>query len=125
MPLQGSRNDKERLTVCAQKHRLPAFCRLRDKGIYSPAAAIQFKKFLQVFLNGSDLPPDLLLLMKGLIAWTGSYIGELALFAMYVCTASVHTYIARTPKRTIYAILYVTKVLISQAHRFDQVAMVR
>lgn len=55
----------------------------------------------------------------------GPYIGELALFAMYVSTASVHAYIAKTPKRTIYAILYTTKVLVSQAHRFDQVAMVR
>ena len=78
-----------------------------------------------MFLNGSDLHPDLLLLVKGLIARTRPYIGELALFAMYVCTASVHTYIAKTPKRTIYAILYATKVLISQAHRFDQVATVR
>ena len=47
------------------------------------------------------------------------YMGELALFAMYVCTSSVRTYIAKTPKRAIYAILYATKVLVSQAHRFD------
>ena len=78
-----------------------------------------------MFLNGSDLHPDLLLLVKGLIAWTGLYIGEFALFAMYVCTASVRTYIAKTPKRAIYAILYATKMLISQAHRFAQVATVR
>ena len=44
---------------------------------------------------------------------------------MYVRTGAVHTYIAKTPKRTIYAILYTTKVLVSQAHRFDQVARVR
>ena len=69
--------------------------------------------------------PDLLLLVKGFIAWTGPYIGEFALFAVYVCTTSVHTYIAKTPKRTIYAILHATKVLVSQAHRFDQVATVR
>ena len=55
----------------------------------------------------------------------GPYIGELALFAMYVRTEAVHTYIAKTQKRTIYAILCAPKVLISQAHRFDQVATVR
>ena len=80
---------------------------------------------MQAFLNGSDLHPDLLLLVKGLITWTGPYIGELALFAVYVRTEAVHTYIAKTPKRTIYAILYNAKVRVSQAHRFDQVAMVR
>ena len=32
-------------------------------------------------------------------------------FAMYVHTESVHTYIAKTPKRTIYAILYDDKVV--------------
>ena len=112
MPLQGSISDKERLTVCAQKHRLSAFCCLRNKGIESPAAAAQSKNFLQAFRNGSDLPPDLLLLVKGLIAGTGPYIGEFALFAVYVCTTSVRTYIAKTPKRTIYAILYAAKVLI-------------
>ena len=32
-------------------------------------------------------------------------------FAMYVRTESVHTYIAKTPKRTIYAILYDDKVV--------------
>ena len=37
--LRGSISDKERLTVCAKKHRLPAFSCLRNKGIESPAAA--------------------------------------------------------------------------------------
>jgi len=32
----------------------------------SPAAAAQFKKFLQAFPNGSDLYPGFLLLVKGL-----------------------------------------------------------
>ena len=32
-------------------------------------------------------------------------------FAMYVRTELVHTYIAKSPKRTIYAILYNTKVV--------------
>ena len=37
--------------------------------------------------------------------------GELGLFAMYVCTSSVRTYIAKTLKRTIYATLYDSKVV--------------
>ena len=40
------------------------------------------------------------------------YMGEFGLFAMYVCTKSVRTYIAKSPKRTIYAILYGTKVIV-------------
>ena len=39
------------------------------------------------------------------------YMGELALFAMYVCTSSVRTYIAKTPKRALYTILYGAKVV--------------
>ena len=39
------------------------------------------------------------------------YMGELGLFAMYVCTKSVRTYIANHPKRTIHALLYETKVV--------------
>ena len=40
------------------------------------------------------------------------YMGELALFTMYVCTSSVRTYIAKTPKRAIYAVLYLSKVAV-------------
>lgn len=39
------------------------------------------------------------------------YMGELALFAMYVCTSSVRTYIAKTPKRALHTILYGAKVV--------------
>ena len=35
---------------------------------------------------------------------------ELGLFAVYVCTKSVRTYIAKSLKCAIYAILYNTKV---------------
>ena len=37
---------------------------------------------------------------------------ELRLFAMYVRTEPVHTYIAKTLKRTIYETLYDAKVLV-------------
>ena len=50
-----------------------------------------------------------------------SYMGELGLFAMYVCTKSVRTYIANHPKRTIHAILYEAKVVwvkATQTNRF-------
>ena len=40
------------------------------------------------------------------------YMRELRLFAMHICTKSVRTYIAKSPKRTIYVILYNTKVLL-------------
>ena len=40
------------------------------------------------------------------------YKRKLGLFAMYVCTSSVRTYIAKTLKRTIYAILYAPKVVV-------------
>ena len=36
---------------------------------------------------------------------------KLGLFAMYVCTSSVRTYIAKTLKRTIYETLYDAKVV--------------
>ena len=39
------------------------------------------------------------------------YMRGFRLFAMYVRTEPVHTYIAKTPKRTIYATLYDTKVV--------------
>ena len=39
------------------------------------------------------------------------YMRELRLFAMYVRTEPVHTYIAKSPKRTIYVILYDTKLV--------------
>ena len=39
------------------------------------------------------------------------YKRELGLFAVYVCTSSVRTYIAKTPKRALYAILYGAKVV--------------
>ena len=38
------------------------------------------------------------------------YQRKLGLFAMYVCTRSVRTYIAKTLKRTIHTILYGTKL---------------
>lgn len=37
---------------------------------------------------------------------------EFRLFAMYVRTEPVHTYIAKPPKRAIYAILYAPKVVV-------------
>ena len=37
---------------------------------------------------------------------------EFRLFAMYVRTEPVHTYIAKSPKRAIYAILYVPEVVV-------------
>ena len=40
------------------------------------------------------------------------YMRELRLFAMYVRTEPVHTYIAKSPKRAIYAILYVPEVVV-------------
>ena len=39
------------------------------------------------------------------------YMRGFRLFAMYVRTEPVHTYIAKSPKRTIYAILYDDKVV--------------
>ena len=39
------------------------------------------------------------------------YMRGFRLFAMYVRTEPVHTYIAKSSKRTIYAILYHTKVV--------------
>ena len=39
------------------------------------------------------------------------YKRKLGLFAMYVCTSSVRTYIAKTLKRTIYETLYDAKVV--------------
>ena len=47
--------------------------------------------------------------------------GELGLFAMYVCTGSVHTYIAKTLKHAIYAILYGTKVAVDTLSTTTQV----
>ena len=40
------------------------------------------------------------------------YMRRFRLFAMYVRTEPVHTYIAKSPKRTIYVILYDTKVVL-------------
>ena len=40
------------------------------------------------------------------------YMRELRLFAMYVRTEPVHTYIAKSPKHAIYAILYGSKVAV-------------
>ena len=40
------------------------------------------------------------------------YMRELRLFAMYVRTEPVHTYIAKSPKRAICAIHYDTKVVV-------------
>ena len=40
------------------------------------------------------------------------YMRELRLFAMYVRTEPVHTYIAKSPKRAIYAIFYGTNVAV-------------
>ena len=40
------------------------------------------------------------------------YKRKLGLFAMYVCTSSVRTYIAKTLKRTIYETLYDAKVVV-------------
>ena len=45
---------------------------------------------------------------------------DFSLFAMYVCTKSVRTYITFYPKCAIYAILYKTKVAwakVTQANR--------
>ena len=39
------------------------------------------------------------------------YMRRFRLFAMYVRTEPVHTYIAKTPKRALYAILYAAKVV--------------
>ena len=39
------------------------------------------------------------------------YMRGFRLFAMYVRTEPVHTYIAKSPKRTIYATLYDAKVV--------------
>ena len=41
------------------------------------------------------------------------YMRGFRLFAMYVRTELVHTYIAKTPKRTIHSTLYTPKVPIS------------
>ena len=46
------------------------------------------------------------------------YKRKLGLFAMYVCTSSVRTYIAKTLKRTIYAILYAPKVVVDKMSTF-------
>ena len=40
------------------------------------------------------------------------YMGALRLFAMYVHTKPVYTYIAKSPKRAIYAVLYGAKVAV-------------
>lgn len=98
VPLQGSTSNKERL---------PVFYCLGTKGYIKSPAAARFKKFLQTFLNGPDLPLDLLLLVKGPISLDRkTHIGELALFAMYHITiSSVRTYIANTPKPALYVIL--------------------
>ena len=40
------------------------------------------------------------------------YKRKLGLFTMYVCTSSVRTYIAKSPKRAIYAILYGAEVVL-------------
>ena len=40
------------------------------------------------------------------------YMRGFRLFAMYVRTEPVHTYIAKSPKRAIYAILYVPEVVV-------------
>ena len=45
------------------------------------------------------------------------YMRELRLFAMYVRTEPVHTYIAKSLKRAICAILYNTKVMLGNLIR--------
>ena len=53
-------------------------------------------------------------------SWMILYMGGFSLFAMYVCTKSVRTYIAFYPKCAIYAILYKAKVVwakVTQANR--------
>ena len=52
------------------------------------------------------------------------YKRKLGLFAMYVCTKSVRTYIAKTLKRTIHAILYGTKLTQARAYQNDHLILV-
>lgn len=49
------------------------------------------------------------------------YMRDLRLFAMYVCTKSVRTYIAKNLKHVIYAILYGTKVAVDTLSTTTQV----
>ena len=52
------------------------------------------------------------------------YKRKLGLLAMYVCTKSVRTYIAKTLKRTIHAILYGTKLTQARAYQNDHLILV-
>ena len=70
VPLRGSNSDKERLTVCAQKHRLPAFCCLRNKGISPSSFAPIFRhiwRFAEISNPFYYISPKLLCCRKKLL----------------------------------------------------------
>ena len=61
-----------------------------------------------------DSPPPSFIVEVAVPIWGKAkirYMRRFRLFAMYVRTEPVHTYIAKTPKRALYAILYGAKVV--------------
>ena len=66
VPLQGSISDKRKADSLCLKAQAASLLLSAEQRYIKPRRSGTVKKFLQAFLNGSDLHPDLLLLMKGL-----------------------------------------------------------